>query len=145
MATEIALSKGQQGLTSPRLAHARIPKLPKVTAFSQLTRVVMPDKGFACTPLQGCDNVALIQLEAWAGAVTKSAALSSLSFTQPILPLLHTSLAFSGSDGQLVCRIFASKGDVWRLMASLNDAVDGRTWPESSEPEVCLPSALVYP
>ena len=26
-------------------------------------------------------------------------------------------------------------------MASLNDAVDGRTWPESSEPEVCLPSA----
>lgn len=35
-------------------------------------------------------------------------------------------------------RIFASKGDVWRLLSSLNDVVDGRTWPESSEPEVCL-------
>ena len=38
----------------------------------------------------------------------------------------------------LMRRIFASKGDVWRLLSSLNDVVDGRTWPESSEPEVCL-------
>ncbi len=37
-----------------------------------------------------------------------------------------------------MCRIFASKGDVWRLLSSLNDVVDGRTWPESSEPEVRL-------
>ena len=105
----------------------------------------MPDKGFACTPLQGSDNVAVIQLEAWAGAVTRSAALVITVLQQPLLPLLHTRLAFSGSDGQPVCRIFASKGDVWRLMASLNDAVDGRTWPEASEPEVCLPSAPVHP
>ncbi len=39
-----------------------------------------------------------------------------------------------------MCRIFASKGDVWRLLSSLNDVVDGRTWPESSEPEVGLHS-----
>ena len=35
------------------------------------------------------------------------------------------------------CRIFGSKGDVWRLMSSLNDVVDGRTWPENQGPEVC--------
>ena len=33
-------------------------------------------------------------------------------------------------------RVFGSKGDVWRLLASLNDVVDGRTWPEDHEPEV---------
>lgn len=40
-------------------------------------------------------------------------------------------------------KIFASKGDVWRLLSSLNDVVDGRTWPESSEPEVKALNGLI--
>lgn len=40
-------------------------------------------------------------------------------------------------------RIFGSKGDVWRLLASLNDVVDGRTWPEDHEPEVKALNGLI--
>ena len=52
-----------------------------------------------------------------------------------------------------VCRIFANKGDVWRLMNSLSDVVDGRTWPENQESEVgakllqalgCWPYPFLY-
>ena len=39
-------------------------------------------------------------------------------------------------NSMYVCRVFANKGDVWRLMNSLSDVVDGRTWPENQEPEV---------
>ena len=34
------------------------------------------------------------------------------------------------------CRVFANKGDMWRLLNSLSDVVDGRTWPENQEPQV---------
>ncbi len=33
-------------------------------------------------------------------------------------------------------RFFKGKGDVWRLLQDLSDAIDGRTWPSESEADV---------
>ena len=39
------------------------------------------------------------------------------------------------------CRWFAGKGDVWRLLQDIGDAIDGRSWPEDQAVEVrCIPA-----
>ena len=35
------------------------------------------------------------------------------------------------------CRWFDGKGDVWRLLQDVSDAIDGRSWPEDHAVEVC--------
>ena len=41
-------------------------------------------------------------------------------------------------------RWFEGKGDVWRLLQDVSDAIDGRSWPEDHAVEVCTaPSMLM--
>ncbi|KAL3132344.1 hypothetical protein ABBQ32_008921 [Trebouxia sp. C0010 RCD-2024] len=44
---------------------------------------------------------------------------------------------------QFYQKVFANKGDVWRLLNSLSDVVDGRTWPENQEPQVKALNGLI--
>lgn len=41
-------------------------------------------------------------------------------------------------------RAFQNKGDVWRLLSSLTDVVDGRRWPEDQEAEVKAMNGLIH-